>query len=213
MPGPERGGTGAARERAFVLLSALGAANMATISLRQLGAIGHLPDPPLRNFEADRVTVDRAAWIFGIPDAPLETASHLANLPLVRLASGAVGERHPWLPLLLGAKTAAEAAIALWYFEHMRTRVGAWCAYCILGAGINVALAALALPAARRAGPRTHPAAVAGIAALVVAGVMLWRAGRGRTRLPLVGRTIGVLGEHGDEARTTDTRTAEIVHA
>ena len=89
---PVRDETGAARERALLLLSALGAANMAAISLRQLGAIRHLPDPPLRGFDADRVTVDREAWIFGIPDAPIETASHLANMPLARLASGALGE-------------------------------------------------------------------------------------------------------------------------
>lgn len=180
--------------RAIRLLSALGAANMAVISLRQLGAIGHLPDPPLRGFDADRVTVDREAWIFGIPDAPIEAASHLANIPLARLATGALGERVPWLPVALGAKAVTEAAIALWYFEHMRSRVGAWCAYCILGAGINVALAALAVPVARRAVPRARPAAVAAIAAIALGGAMLWRLGRGRTELAVVDRTVGAIG-------------------
>jgi hypothetical protein len=190
----------------MLVLSALGAANMAAISLRQLGVIAHLPDPPLRGFDADRVTVDRQAWIFGIPDAPIETLALLANIPLARLASGAAAERFPWLPVLLGAKTLTEAAVALWYFEHMRTRVGVWCAYCIAGAGVNVALATLALPVARRGVARSSPAVVAGIALAALGGVLLWRLGRGRTGLPRAGRDDRPTAQRPQEGSPRDER-------
>jgi hypothetical protein len=178
------------RRRAAVLLpltplralSLLSAMNMSIVGLRQLGVIRHLPDPPLPGFDADRVTHDRAAWLFGVPDAPLEALSAVSNLPLAWWASRD-GDRAPWLPLLLGAKTLGEAAIGWWYFEHMRREVGAWCAYCVLQAATNTALAVAMLPATHRAARRASASAVVGVALLAGGGVLGWWIARGRTRV------------------------------
>jgi hypothetical protein len=165
--------------RAVRALSLLSAANMTAVGLRQLGIIAHLPDPPIAGFDADHVTADRAAWLFGLPDAPIEAMSALANLPLARL-SLRYGERAPWLPLLLGAKTLGEAAIGWWYFEHMRRDVGAWCAYCVLQTTTNTALAITMLPTTRRAARRASRGTIVAVALLAAAGVVGWRVARGR---------------------------------
>ena len=161
-------------------LSALGAVNMGVIGLHQLGIVSHLPDPPVRGFDADRVTASPAAYLFGFPDAPVEALSLASNIPLALLARGPFGERHPSLMVLIGAKCAAEAAVSLWYLEQMRTHVRAWCAYCLLGTTINILLAASTLRPARDAWRRTPPAAGAAVGGVVVGALLLWAAGRGR---------------------------------
>jgi hypothetical protein len=160
-------------------LSLLSAANMSIVGLRQLGIIRHLPDPPLAGFDADRVTHDRAAWLFGVPDAPIEALSAMSNVPLAWWASRA-GSRAPWLPLLLGAKTLGEAAIGWWYFEHMRRDVRAWCAYCVLQTATNTTIALRMLPATRRAARRASVGTIVAVALLAGAGVLGWRIARGR---------------------------------
>ncbi len=171
---PDANGT---TNRWIAALSALGAANMGLIGLRQLGIIGHLPDPPLRGFDADRVTASRAAYLFGLPDAPIASASLAVNVPLA-LAAGRRGD--PGLGLLLSAKSLAEAGMAGWYFQRMRSRIGAWCGYCILGAALNVTIAGLALPGGRRAVTRASTRTVVGVGAIVAAAVVAWMIGRER---------------------------------
>jgi hypothetical protein len=166
------------RRRWLAALSALGAANMGIIGLRQLGLIDHLPDPPLRGFDADRVTASREAYIFGFPDAPVASLSLASNVPLA--LAGASWRRHAWLPLLLATKGIAEAGMGGWYFERMRSRLGVWCAYCILGATLNVTIAALALPDGRRALERASARTIAAVGVAAAAAVAAWWIGRER---------------------------------
>lgn len=168
------------RRKAVAALSAVAAANMAVISSRQLGLVRHLPDPPIPGFDADRVTGARAAFIFGVPDAPLACASLAGNIPLAMWGGPDRAMVRPWLPLAAASKALAEAAIAGWYFARMPTRLHAWCAYCIVGAGLDLAIAGLTLPEARRALPNARPAVTGAIAAAALLAVGIWAVGHGR---------------------------------
>ena len=125
-------------------LSGLGAANMAIGSLRQLGVIDHLPDPPLPGFDSDAVVTSKPAFALGVPDAPVAMVSLLANIPLAFLGGPARSRERPWIPIMFAAKAIADVSVAAWYLVQMRTRVHAWCAYCLLGATVSTAIAAFA---------------------------------------------------------------------
>lgn len=161
-----------------VALSAFGAANMALGSARQLGLIRHLPDPPLRGFDSNRVIVSPEAFALGIPDAPVAMAGMLANLPLAIAGGARRYARRPWLPVVIAAKSVVEVSVAAWYLVQMRTRLHTWCAYCLFGASINVLLAALTLREANAAleSPRRRAAgalAYVAIAALAFGAMTL----------------------------------------
>ncbi|HEY2854941.1 MAG TPA: vitamin K epoxide reductase family protein [Gemmatimonadaceae bacterium] len=149
------------QRQAIVVLSALGMANATIVSLRQLDVIRHLPDPPLRSFHADLVTTSPQSFVFGIPDAPLALASLALNIPIALAGGHARAEEHPWLPLAGATKAMAEAGMAAWYFVQMPTRLNVWCAYCVLGAVVNVAIATLTVPEARRAVPHVRASPLA----------------------------------------------------
>ena len=63
--------------RAVVGLSLVGMASMAATSLLQTGVIRHLPDPPLRGFNSDKVNLSQAAFPLGIPDGTLALATQI----------------------------------------------------------------------------------------------------------------------------------------
>jgi hypothetical protein len=70
-----RGGTSRDldRRRRIATLAGFGAVDFAIISLYQLGVIRHLPDPPGRLFDSDKVNAAASAYRFGAPDGPLGT--------------------------------------------------------------------------------------------------------------------------------------------
>ena len=73
---------------------------------------------------------------------------------LLEIAAFGGENRHeelPLVPLAAAGKATVEAAVALWYFYQMPTKEKAWCGYCIAGALVNVGIAALTLPEAKRA--------------------------------------------------------------
>lgn len=139
------------RRRSIVGTSLLGIASMAAVSLLQTGIVRHLPDPPIKGFNSDKVNLGRTAYQFGAPDGTFAVASLSLNLPLAALG-GAV--RPPWIPLVAAGKAAVDAAAAAWYFYQMPTKEKAWCAYCITGAAANAVIFALALPEAKKAARR-----------------------------------------------------------
>lgn len=55
---------------------------MAAVTALPTGIVKHLPDPPLRGFDSDRVNTSRTAFPFGIPDGSLALLSFAANIPL-----------------------------------------------------------------------------------------------------------------------------------
>lgn len=139
------------RRRAVVGLSLVGMASMAAVSLLQTGVVTHLPDPPLRGFDSDKVNLSTTAYQFGLPDGPVSLASFAVNVPLAALGGADRADRAPWVPLLAAGKAAVEAVAAGWYFAQMPTKEKAWCGYCIVGALASWGVLALTLPEAARA--------------------------------------------------------------
>lgn len=107
------------RRRAFIALSLVGMVPMALVALRQTGLLRHLPEPPLAGFDSDKVNTSSEGFPMGSQDGTLAVA--------------AVGRarRVPLLNRALGAKAAVDAGPPR---EH------AWCAGCVAGALITVAI-------------------------------------------------------------------------
>ena len=139
------------RRRAIIGLSLLGMAAMGAASLLQTGIVKHLPDPPLGNFDSDKVNSSDTAYQFGVPDGTISFASLAANVPIAAFGGTQRAQEQPLVPLLAAGKAAAEAIVAGWYFYQMPTKQKAWCAYCIVGALCNFGIAALTLPEAKTA--------------------------------------------------------------
>lgn len=137
--------------RRIIGLSLLGMGAMAAVSLFQTGVIRHLPDPPLEDFDSDKVNSSDTAYALGVPDGTLSLASLAANVPLAAFGGANRHETHPALPLAAAAKASVEALVAGWYFYQMPAKEKKWCGYCIAGALTNLGIAALSLPEAKEA--------------------------------------------------------------
>lgn len=139
------------RRRRIVSLSMAGFATLGAVSLFQTGVVRHLPDPPIRGFDSDKVNSSELAYQWGMPDGTLSAAAFALNLPLAAWGGRRRAKARPWIPLAAAAKAGIEAGAALWYFAQMPRREKAWCGFCIAGAALNVAILAFALPEANRA--------------------------------------------------------------
>lgn len=139
------------RRRWIIGLSLVGAGAMAAVSLFQTGVVGHLPDPPVEGFDSDKVNSSETAYMLGVPDGTLSLASLAANVPLAAFGGGDRARTAPLVPLVAAGKSLVEAAVAGWYFYQMPAKEKRWCAYCIAGAAVNFAVAALTLAEARAA--------------------------------------------------------------
>lgn len=139
--------------RAIFAVSMLGITSMAAVSLYQLGAIRHLPDPKTRrpHFHSDKVNASDEAFGYGMPDGPLTIAAHAANIVLAASGPPDRGRHRPWLPWLAALLSAAQASVAAKYLFYTMPKVDrAWCPYCILDALTHFATFALSLPEALR---------------------------------------------------------------
>jgi hypothetical protein len=137
--------------RAVILASLAGIASMTAVTLLQTGIIKHLPDPPVGNFDSDRVNSSDTAYRFGLPDGPISLASLALNIPIAAFGGSDRPQKYPWLSIFAAAKAGVEALAASWYFYQMPAKEKAWCGYCISGALANIAIAALTIPEARAA--------------------------------------------------------------
>lgn len=137
--------------RAIIGLSLLGIGAMTAVSLFQTGVIKHLPDPPIRGFDSDKVNSSDTAYALGVPDGTLSLASLAANIPLAAFGGENRAREMPLVPLAVAAKASVEAVVAGWYFYQMPTREKAWCGYCIVGALTNWGIAAFSLIEAKEA--------------------------------------------------------------
>jgi uncharacterized membrane protein len=139
------------RRRAIIGLSLIGMASMAAVTLLQTGLVKHLPDPPVKGFDSDRVNSSDTAYKLGVPDGTLSLATLAMNVPLASYAGENRVQKMPWVPLLAAAKAGVEAVAAGWYFYQMPTKEKAWCPYCITGAVANASIFALTIPEAIKA--------------------------------------------------------------
>jgi uncharacterized membrane protein len=139
------------RRRAIIGLSLVGLGIAAAATLLQTGMVRHLPDPPVGNFDADKVITSDEAYQFGIPDAAIALTGLAANVPLAAWGGSDRAREQPVVPLLAAGKAAVEAAAAAWYFYQMPTKLKTWCGYCIAGAATYISIFILTLPEARKA--------------------------------------------------------------
>lgn len=137
--------------RAIIRLSLLGMGAMAAVTLFQTGVISHLPDPPLEDFDSDKVNSSDTAYALGVPDGALSLASLAANIPLAAFGGADRAITQPLIPLAAAAKSTVEAAVAGWYFYQMAAVEKKWCGYCIVGAAANWGIAAMSLIEAKKA--------------------------------------------------------------
>lgn len=131
------------RRRALALLCAAGLLDATVIALRQLGAIGPLPDPP-GPFDSDAVVTSPPAYALGAPDAALGALAHATALALC--GAGVTAEGRPagrgWSWLLAAA--VGGAAAGTWaYNAVMLRRPARLCPYCLLAGGLSLGAAAL----------------------------------------------------------------------
>jgi uncharacterized membrane protein len=137
--------------RGIIALSLVGIGAMTAVSLFQTGMVKHLPDPPLPDFDSDKVNSSDTAYALGVPDGTISLASLAVNIPLAALGGADRPEKMPLVPLAAAAKASVEAAVAGWYFYQMPAKEKKWCAYCIVGAAANFGIAALSLMEAKKA--------------------------------------------------------------
>lgn len=134
--------------RVIAVLASFAALDFTLGSLVQTGVIRRLPDPPWRPFDSRAVMMSDAAWPRRIPDAPIALALQAAILALVGAARDARPARRRTIGRLLATASLAGALGAARYLIEM-VRQRRVCIYCIAAASAMVAIAPLALVAAR----------------------------------------------------------------
>jgi uncharacterized membrane protein len=140
------------RRRGIVALSLIGMASMAAVTLYQTGLIRHLPDPPLRRFDSDRVNGSDTAYQYGVPDGTLTLAAHATNAVMAAFGGACRAAEQPWAPIAALGKAGLEATIAAKYlFYQMPVVEKKWCGYCIVDALMHIGTFAFTLPEAVKA--------------------------------------------------------------
>lgn len=128
-------------DAAIASLAGLALADSIPVLLRQTGVIRRLPDVPWRGFDANKVTVSREAYPFGVPDAIPACALYATELALV-----AARRRRPskWIDRLLAACIAGGAIAASYYLYEMIAVEKKACVYCLTALAANWAMVPLA---------------------------------------------------------------------
>lgn len=110
-----------------LLIAATSAAilTLLPIAAHQLGLLEHLPDPPSRIFNSDRITGSEAAHPMGIPDSLLGIGSYGLTLLLVLLARQDSGARK-----LLTVKLVADGSLAGFHVVKQVVIFRRLCSWC-----------------------------------------------------------------------------------
>jgi uncharacterized membrane protein len=126
--------------RATVGASLVGIACMGIVSLFQSGIVKHLKDPPIKDFDSDKINSSDTAYGWGMPDAPISIVAHSVNLALATVGGAERSQKQPWVPLAATAAASIPAATAAKYlFYQMPVREKGWCPYCIVDALTHIA--------------------------------------------------------------------------
>lgn len=134
-----------------MILSAIGIADFAFISLYQSGAIGRLPELPFKAFDSNKVNAAPDAYIMGAPDATISALLYATGMVLSTWSGTAASGRKPIHDIALGAIVAGNASGAVYYLGKMIFKQEKVCPYCILGAAINVASGIIIAPTVKKA--------------------------------------------------------------
>ncbi|MFP2908382.1 vitamin K epoxide reductase family protein [Pyxidicoccus sp. 3LFB2] len=139
------------RRRRVAKLAAVGLADFAVISLYQLGAVKRLPDLPGKWWDSNGVNAARTAYALGVPDGPLGAIHYGVTLALAAVGgSRRTGRSRVW-DVLLGGAVLGGAGAALYYLWDMAFKERRACAYCLVGAALNLGMVPLLWPEWREA--------------------------------------------------------------
>jgi uncharacterized membrane protein len=128
------------RRRWAAGLTLLAAGAYGVVAAYQYGLLRHLPEPPLRVLDADRVDASGDAYVLGhTPDTALALASAAGTLALVGMGPADRARRQPWIPLLAAGKVVADAAAGGWLFAEQVSKHRRVCGWCTLAAAANLA--------------------------------------------------------------------------
>lgn len=140
------------RRRRVAGLSIVAGGALGLVALYQMGLVRHLPEPPLRVFDADRVDASGEAYRLGsTPDAALGIASYAVTLALAGMGPSGRAHTQPWVPLALAAKVALDAGSGALLTVEQISRHRALCFWCLLASLASLVSAPLTLPEARDA--------------------------------------------------------------
>ncbi len=127
------GGRSMARRRRIVSGSTVASMMMTGLTLFQTGVIAHVPEPGLPGLDADKVDASPEAYQFlATPDAALGLVSYAITVVLAAAGDANRTTSAPWLPLLLGAKVALDAAYATKLTIDQGTKHKAVCSWCVV---------------------------------------------------------------------------------
>lgn len=124
--------------RQIAILSVLGIIDFIPITLYQLGVIKHLPDPPGRVFNSDKVNASKEAEIAGLPDGGVSMLMYAANVVLAGAALARTKNQKVFNYGLAGIAL-GQAGGGLYYLYNMVKVQKKICVYCVTGALINFA--------------------------------------------------------------------------
>lgn len=113
-------------------------AALVPVAMHQTGLLKHLPDPPWKVFNSERIVSSKAAHPFGIPDALLGLGSFGITLALILFS-----KRSPVAKRLLGAKLVADASAGTFNVVRQVVSFGQLCS-CCTGAAISAGVMAYA---------------------------------------------------------------------
>ncbi len=130
-------------------LSLVASAAMGAVAAYQNGLVRHLPEPPLRILDADRVDASGEAYqLFKAPDAALGLASYAVTLVLAGAGTARRVDERPWLPLALAAKVAADAVGGLYLTAEQVSKHRRFCSWCLVASAASLAMVPQVLPEA-----------------------------------------------------------------
>ncbi len=128
------------------------AATLGVVALYQFGLLRSVPEPPLPGLDADRVDASGEAYVMLVtPDSTIGIASAGVSLILAGMGGADRYEKQPWIPLLLLAKSLADAAGGTYLFAEQVTKHRRVCSWCTASAGLLLATVPAVLPEARAA--------------------------------------------------------------
>jgi hypothetical protein len=128
------------------------AATLGIVGLYQFGVLRSVPEPPLPGLGAAAVDASGEAYrVLHTPDATLGIASAGISLVLAGMGGARRHEDQPWIPLVLLAKSLADAAGGIYLFAEQLSKHKKVCSWCTASAALLVATVPAVLPEAKAA--------------------------------------------------------------
>ena len=131
-------------------LSAMG--SLGVVTAYQMGLFRHLPEPPLKVFDADGVDASGEAYQYlKAPDGALGLISYATTVLLAGMGTARRAEERPWIPLVLAAKVGFDAAGAIFLTAEQASKHRKFCSWCLVASALSLAMVPQVVPEARSA--------------------------------------------------------------